>query len=190
MILLDSETYEFILRIIVYTLIDYDVLEYPINPFELSDKLGLKTHPYSKLSEEEENILINFSKDGFSTEKSNGEWHIFYRDKNMNQFRIRYTLMHEIGHFVLAHINIGGEKEEAETNFFSRNIIAPNVLIYNTLSFNVSPQTIGEQFLLSKQASEIAYKNYLNWLYRFKKKGYKDYEIMLLNNIKIKKLVA
>jgi Zn-dependent peptidase ImmA (M78 family) len=179
-----------IIKIISDTLIYYNVLDYPIDPFLLAMRLGIKICPYSKLSNRGFELSKKYSKDGFSCVVNNDEWHIYYNDKAPNQFRMRYTLFHEIGHFVLGHIKTNSFEEEIEANNFSRNILVPNVLVYYWLGENVSVKLIQEKFLTSMEVAKYAYESYKKWLYKFKRGEIEDYELELVYRVNLNKLVA
>ena len=66
-----------IIKIISDTLIYYNVLDYPIDPFLLAMRLGIKICPYSKLSNRCFELSKKYSKDGFSCVVNNDEWHIY-----------------------------------------------------------------------------------------------------------------
>ena len=95
-----------------------------------------------------------------------------------------------IGHYVLGHINPNGLEEEIEANYFARNILVPNVLVYYLLGENVSPEQIRETFLTSMEVAGYAYKSYLKWLNKFKKGEIEKYELELAYNASLRKLVA
>ena len=95
--------------------VEYGVSCVPINGFEIAYKMGVKIIPYSAYSPDKRWLLIKKSEDGFSVERTNGQWFIFYNDEK-DYGRMNHTIMHEIGHIVLDHSE-DSELAEKEVNF-------------------------------------------------------------------------
>ncbi len=165
---------EEIKQIAIQILMKYDVSSVPIDVFELAEKMGIKVTPYSCYPKEKLSILLYCSKDGVSLEKDSVP-HIFYNDEK-NHFRIRYTIMHEIGHIVLNHQE-QSELAEKEANFFAKNILAPPVLIHELHISTV--EEIVVQFDISLEAATYAFDYYQKWLH-YGKRYYTPYECDLL----------
>ena len=99
---ISNQRYEEIKRIVVRMFVKYGISCVPINGFEIAHKMGIKVIPYSAIAPSKRGLLIKKSKDGFSVERTNGQWYIFYNDKK-DYGRVNHTIMHEIGHIVLDH---------------------------------------------------------------------------------------
>lgn len=179
---LSNETYEEIKRAFANMLVDYDIKGIPINAFEIAIKIGLKLVPYSTLSKEERLETIKFNRDGFSVEKNDGDWIIYFQDENVPFTRINQTIMHEIGHYILGHL-IDGEEEEAEAKFFAKYALASPVLIHHMKS-EVTVENVMEEFDIGFQAAGYAIGNYRNWL-RFGDDEYTDYEIDIIKQLEL-----
>jgi len=65
-------------------------------------------------------------KDGFSVLRARGKCIILYDDSAYAP-RKRFTVSHEIGHYILEHSS-HGDKEEIEANFFASQFLAPTAL--------------------------------------------------------------
>ncbi len=174
---LDDEQYEEIKKTVIDTFLMYDIKSIPINAFEMAIKMGLRVVPYSALNGEQRRASICFSNDGYSVETLNNEWIIYYNDACPNYGRISQTIMHEIGHYVLGHVE-GNEEEEAEAKFFGKYALAPPPLIHN-IGNKINTQKIKDTFDLSCEAAEFAYRYYLNWL-KYGEDDYTDYERKML----------
>lgn len=174
---LSDEQYEEIKKTVISTFVEYDVRCIPISAFEMATKMGLTVIPYSALSDSKHDVALKISEDGFSIEDNRGEWIIYYNDSCKNYGRINQTIMHEIGHYVLGHIE-GNEQEEAEAKFFAKYALVPPPLVHNTCE-KVTPECIMEVFDISFQAATIAYGYYNNWL-KYGGKDYTDYEEQML----------
>ena len=172
---ISNQRYEEIKRIVVRMFVKYDVSCVPINGFEIAHKMGVKVMPYSAYSSNIRWLLIKKSEDGFSVEKTNGQWYIFYNDEK-DYGRVNHTIMHEIGHIVLDHTE-DSELAEKEVKFFAKYALAPPVLIHK-LKLN-NPESISQTFEISYEAACYAYDYYNKWL-RFGDSDYTDYECQLL----------
>jgi len=173
---LKNEKYEEIKRIIIDTFVTYRIKSIPINPSEIGIVLGIPIIPYSAFSKAKQKKLLSISNDGFSFSQ-NGIWKIYYNDTYTNYKRIRNTIMHEIGHYVLGHIE-EGEEEESEAKFFAKYALAPIPLIHN-MKCEITIDNIMDTFEISYDAAKIALNNYQKWL-QFGDENYKDYEQELL----------
>ena len=139
--------YEKAMRSAYDFLLKEDITEFPIDPFEIirRNKWGLCT--YSELANEH-NVTVAEICEAFQSEDGyvmfNGRnYTIAYNDTIDNFGRIRFTLMHEIGHIYLNHLvdfeetilsrsKLTEEKYkvlENEANCFARNTLAPAPLV-------------------------------------------------------------
>lgn len=172
---LSDERYEEIKNAVVDTFVKYNLICVPVNAFELATKMGIKIIPYSAIKPQKRWLLLKKSQDGFSVEKSVGEWYIYYNDE-MSYGRINNTIMHEIGHIVLDHTE-DSELAEKEVKFFAKYALAPPVLIHKLKLEN--PMNIADTFDITFEAACYAYSYYQKWL-RYGSSEYTDYEITLL----------
>lgn len=156
-----------------------NISKIPIDPFEIVEALGIKLETYSQLTEltYEQKMLI--SKDGFCYEKelssTESQWIIAYNE-NMPSARVRFTIMHEIGHIILKHSE-HSELADSEANYFASYSLAPPPLIHE-----IKPEDyidVAEIFDISKECAMYAMKRYNNWR-RYGSKDFLDHEIKLL----------
>ena len=178
---LEDDIYEHIKQVIIDIFIEYDIKGTPINAFEIAIKMGLKVIPYSALNEQQYRLAMKQSEDGFSLEVGNNGWNIYYNDNCKSYGRISQTIMHEIGHYALGHIDDGAE-EEAEAKFFAKYALAPPPLVHQ-LPEVVNVDKIMETFDLSWEAACIAYNYYKTWLRHGDE--YVGYELDLLSQFNI-----
>lgn len=174
---LSDEQYEEIKKEVISSFVEYDVKCIPISAFEMATKMELTVIPYSALSDSKRDVALRISEDGFSIEDNKDEWIIYYNDSCKNYGRINQTIMHEIAHYVLGHIE-GNEQEEAEAKFFAKYALAPPPLVHNVCE-KVTPECIMKVFDISFQAATIAYRYYNTWL-KYGGKDYTDYEEQIL----------
>lgn len=179
---LDDEQYEEIKKVVTETFLEYDIKSIPISAFEMAIKMGMKLVPYSALNEKKQEAAFKISEDGYSVESSDNEWIIYYNDFCNSYGRINHTIMHEIGHYALGHIN-EGEIEETEAKFFAKYALAPPPLVHN-IGGIINAESIMEVFDISYQAARYAYQYYQSWL-RFGGRDYTEYELKMLELFKI-----
>ena len=156
--------------------VKYGVSCVPINGFEIAHKMGVKVIPYTSIASNKRHFLIKKSEDGFSLEKTNGQWYIYYHDEK-DFGRISHTIMHEIGHIVLNHSE-DSELAEKEVKFFAKYALAPPVLIHKLKLDN--PESISLIFEISYEAACYAYDYYKKWL-KYGYTDYTNYEFQLLS---------
>lgn len=152
------------------------ISSFPIDPFEIIKKNNWGLVSYSQLAEEHgvtiDNIIKAFqSKDGYVMLDSHN-YTIAYNDTVEYKGRIRFTLMHEIGHIELNHLKdfdetilrrsqlTKSEYEilEREAHAFARNTLAPAVVIETIEAYQENRLSISEirnNFFITKGAAEI-----------------------------------
>lgn len=139
--------YRKIMKAVYDFFIKEGIKNFPIDPFKIikMNKWGLIT--YSELGEKHgmsvEMIIKAFqSEDGYII-RDNDNYTISYNDTITNPGRIRFTLMHEIGHIYLNHLvdfketmlrrskltRSKYEILEREAHAFARNTLAPPVIV-------------------------------------------------------------
>ena len=184
---LENERYEEIKADIIDMYEECDVHAFPLNAFDIAEKLQYNVIPYSQLPLEKRIECRTLSKEGcseldFNSETRMYENNIYYNDAvDIMQSRIQFTIMHEIGHIRLNHLDVDADKpdaiKESEANFYAAYSIAPPPMInqYNC----ESPDDLRKYFNTSDEMSGYAYDRYLKWL----DCGifYKDYEIHLMS---------
>lgn len=104
---------------------------FPLDCFEVAERLGIVVIPYSELPEHARNEALSKSEDAYSRKK-NGKYIIYYNDEKPPA-RIKFTMWHEIGHIQLGHLDDcekDTERIEAEANHFAAYILAPLVFVF------------------------------------------------------------
>lgn len=168
---LSNERYEEIKMQVVDMFTENDISCVPISGFEIAQKMGVKIIPYSAFNIEKRKLLLKKSEDGFSVEKTENEWYIFYNDEK-DYGRINHTMLHEIGHIVLDHTE-ESDLAETEVKFFAKYALAPPVLVHK---FDISnPMQLANFFEISYEAACYAYSYYKKWL-QYGSFEYTEYE--------------
>lgn len=127
----------------------YNILTFPINCLELTEKCGYKIIKYSDLTETKRSACISLSKDACIVEKI-----LHYEDRNIVE-RIRFSIAHELGHVFL-----NSEIEEDADNFAS-HFLAPRIIIHKYRC--EAADQIHDIFGLSYDASNRALMDYRKW---------------------------
>lgn len=179
-----ADRYEEISRLVVNMYNRITIKQFPIDCFDLCDQLNIVHIPYSQLTPEDAILFYDeLSKDGFSAliqlSRDKDEWRIHYND-DMPKNRIRFTVMHEIGHVVLDHSQ-HSDLAEAEANYFARYALAPPPLVHK---LEIEDYTmLAERFNLSYQCAYYAMQAYMNWR-QYGAPVFLDYELQLLDIFK------
>jgi len=156
------ERYEEIKHVVANTLKTGKVRNIPICCFNLALQLGIRCIPYSDLSLEKQAACIQLSGEGFTLDNT-----IYYNDYQLST-RVRFTIMHEIGHVLLGHIE-DDDNAETEANFFAGYILVPPVLVFAHDKTNDIDQTqIKTLFNVSNPVAENTYIYYKKWSRRNK----------------------
>lgn len=117
--------YDKMAQLVIDIFIDYNITTFPVDEREICRKLGVKLIPYSAYTEKEQVLLKKQSKDGFfspATKRTPNT--IYYNDSISSYGKRRYTIFHEIKHYV------NGDEDDMEYNdnmadYFSRYFMAP-----------------------------------------------------------------
>ncbi|WP_144528766.1 ImmA/IrrE family metallo-endopeptidase [Peribacillus simplex] len=174
------------------------IISFPVDPFLVikNNNWGLTT--YSELTELH-GVSISSIIDAFQSEDGytifdGTNYTIAYNDTIQNYGRIRFTLMHEIGHIYLNHLvefqetilsrSQLTEKKykvlENEVNSFARNVLAPAIIV-NQLNLN-SQKALIDHFHISYSAASVRlralpqdFQNLLSPLIRFQKNQFEEF---------------
>lgn len=162
-----------------------EINTYPIDCFTIADRLYYQLRPYSSLPMVKRLRALAFDTDGYSRVEVNpqtgmNEYVIYYND-HTNQGRMRWTILHEIGHVYLGHHDNPDDSlsafEEAEANFFAKYSIAPPPLI--NVAKCTSPDDVATTFDVSGEASFNIFDYYKKWM-EFGPIDYEPFEIEML----------
>ena len=172
--------YDEIERKVVDLYIEQDIHSFPLDPFKILEKRGYKLIPFSKFGIEACPELVNDDNDAFSFYSPEYKTHlIIYNDEKPLQ-RIRFTLMHELGHIDLGH---KGESDLArrEADAYAGYALAPSPLISKYASEDAFE--IMSAFWVSRECADVRSYSYTNWK-QYGGRYLKDYEIVLVNLFK------
>lgn len=132
-----------------------NIQSFPIDCFKILEQYHLRTYTYTELKEynlELYKICMLYSNDAFCYKDT-----ICYNE-DILEGRIRFSLMHELGHIVLGHPYNHTDTVEQEANYFVSNILAPRLAIYYANCRN--NVEVSKLFSITLEASEYAFNDY------------------------------
>lgn len=150
---LTKKKYEELDKLALQFRIDYNLVDEKIDFFALMDILGIKLVKYSELNYKQKKVIKHYtlSDDAF-TVRNNDLTVIFYNDEK-NENRIRFSLAHEIKHYIKGETDCN-EIIEMEANHFARQLLAPTCLVMKYI--DCEEEKISDVFGLSIEASKYA----------------------------------
>lgn len=134
-----------------------NIHDFPVDCIAILNHYGFRLFTYSeiKVSDAElYTIVKEYSTDAFKY------GNIICYNNSGPEGRIRFSLMHELGHFMLGHKKTTQENEE-EADYFASCILAPRVAIHKTLCRTAD--AIHDTFGLSYAASNRALVDFKKW---------------------------
>lgn len=177
---LSRDRYDEIDREVIKLFSNLTIRKFPYDCFDICKQLGIKVIPYSSVSRKKRKALKSISEDGchILLETSEGVFRyiIYYNDK-MPPHRVRFTIMHEIGHIVLDHTE-HSDLAESEANHFAKYALAPPPLVHYLKIEDY--MDLAEKFDLSQQCAFYLMRYYFKWLH-YGPPDYLEYEITLIS---------
>lgn len=134
---------------------DCNIKSFPIDCFKILDQYNLKYFKYSELDESLRNICFKFSEESLNYEEK-----ICYNGAK-SPGRIRFSLMHELGHVLLNHGNFHTSEMEQEANSFASNILAPRMVIHYAGCKNEND--VSKLFNITFECARYAFQDYRRW---------------------------
>lgn len=138
-----------ILNAVVLVIKRCNIRSFPVDCFDIISEFGYKIKKYSELPEKKRNACTELSEDAATLKNT-----IFYND-TMPHSRIRFSLLHELGHIVLS------TEDEASANTFASHLLAPRMAIHYSNCKNAVD--VLRIFNLSEQAANYAFEDYRRW---------------------------
>lgn len=151
-----------ILEATIQVFAECGVKSFPIDCMALLKHYGYRIFTYDELWErsiELYEMCMSCSEDAFR----DGNSKIIAYNIHNPQGRIRFSLMHELGHHVLGHAG-KSERNEQEANTFASYILAPRMAIHYAKCKN--SEDISTIFDMSREAAAYAFDDYCRWYER------------------------
>ncbi len=132
-----------------------NIRSFPLDCEEVVMDLGCLLYKYSELSKKKLDICLMVSDESMKLHNR-----IYYND-NMIEGKIRFSIMHELGHIVLGHGEYRNDRLETEANYFSSRLLAPRMAIHYSECRNYTH--VAHRFGLSYKAAQLAFDDYRKW---------------------------
>lgn len=135
-----------------------NIKSFPIDCLKILQDCNIIVVPYSEIKQKRPalyKMCKTFSGDAFKL-----GFTVYYNDLKQKN-RIRFSLMHELGHILLCHDDNPTKEMEQDANIFSSNILAPRMAIHYAKCQNYNE--VSKLFNISQQAADIAFKDYCQW---------------------------
>ena len=136
-----------------------DVHSFPIDCEDLLKHYGYRLFSYKELRDrnpELYSLSLGYSEDAFRV----GAPKIVAYNPDRPHGRIRFSLMHELGHHVLEHTGVSDQNEK-EANAFASHILAPRMAIHYSRCKNAND--VARLFDMSFEAADNAFIDYRRW---------------------------
>lgn len=177
---LSDKRYEDIKKDIVDMYVQTDMKTFPVNVFELCEKLGYICKPYSSLGIEKCIKITNYFEDGFH-QFEEGKVVIYYNDIKP-EGRIRFTIMHEVGHMIRNHFE-PSQLAETEAEWFAAYSLCPPPIVN---MHNISDAySLMIKFNITSDCAYNSMNRYIIWKKRRAKLT--DYEKSLIKQFSIER---
>lgn len=135
------------------------VHSFPIDCEDLLKHYGYRLFSYKELRDrnpELYSLSLGYSEDAFRA----GASKIVAYNPDRPHGRIRFSLMHELGHHVLGHNGVSDQNEK-EANAFASHILAPRMAIHYSRCKNAND--VARLFDMSFEAADNAFIDYRRW---------------------------
>lgn len=159
---LPSKVYGKIEKAVVALYKKLKIAKVPVNPFTIASQLGYIVKKYSSLPRYVQIELKTREKEGLSHYDPDLGTFVIYYDDSISYARVRFTLMHEIGHILLGH------REESVlarkmADYFAAYALAPSPLMgyYECEDY----MDVANKFDVSQECADICFQRYSNWSY-------------------------
>lgn len=169
---LPSKVYNKIEKAVVALYKKLNITKVPIKPFVIASQLEFIVKKYSSLPRDVQIELKIREKEGLSHYDPDLGTFVIYYDDSISFARVRFTIMHEIGHILLGH------REESElakkmADYFAAYALAPSPLMdyYECEDY----MDVANKFDVSQECADICFQRLTNWsCYSGKMKTYES----------------
>ena len=180
-IVLPKRVFTMIEQKVVDLYVELSIGTFPVDPLCILSKVGYVLKTYSELSSESQHMFMTHDHDAITFFNPTIQTYVICYDENKSQERIKFTLMHEIGHIRLGH------KEESDlarkmVDYFAAYALAPSPIIH--ISDCKDYHEVAEYFGISLECAEYSYERYEKW--RDFGGAFRDYEEKLIRLYKSK----
>lgn len=160
-------------------------------PFKFSklikEQTDIKLCSYTKALNKYNVPVEKLGSDSAELVEMEGSYIIFYNNEEP-EYRIRFSIGHELGHYLLGHkMNLSEDdplykKQEIEANIFSAQLVMPEQIIRQASKRGkmINVDYIVNSFDVSVDAAEKRRKTLSKYDYEWKKRAEKEYDDIIL----------
>ena len=128
--------------------------------------MRVETRTYREAAERsgvsEAELCARYDPDGFVTWSKRASGYVIYYNQNMNEQQLRWTLMHELSHVHLGHVQALRTREkgklhawmETEADGMTRRVLCPSIVLHDLQA--LQPERIARCCGVSRQAARFA----------------------------------
>ncbi len=140
-------------------IISCGVRRFPVDCFQILSCYGYKIYPYSEIKESKPELYqmcVCYSDDAFRM----GSRRLIAYNDTKPRGRVRFSLMHELGHHILEH-KCDTASNEWEADYFANNLLAPRIVLYYARLKQI--RKISDLFEMSVSAAHYAAQDFSRW---------------------------
>ena len=157
---LPSSLYDEIEQKVVSLYKEFGISSVPIDPFEIASRRGYIVKPFSSFDRAARLIFLKMDLDGTNYFDPDLQTFVICYDDRKGYERIRFTLMHEIGHIDMGH------REESElarkvADYYAAYALAPSPII--DLMECEDYMDVSKAFNVSQICADICFQRFTNW---------------------------
>lgn len=155
---ISKEQYNFIRDAAWKTLIHCNVSKIPIDSIDIATKCNATVATFSQNISVLQSLNIELNDDGICVPIKNRKAILFYNDNVQNIKRRNFTILHELGHFILNNFEKDYAVQEVETNMYAARIAMPAGVLFHCNAN--SPKDIETLCGTSQEAALKRWENY------------------------------
>lgn len=163
----NSKEYNRMAKLVTDLYIDYNIYQFPIDAYEIANRMGFSVKFYSDFETEELLALKGFSEDGTNLPLSNDKMHsrlILINDAIMSNARKEITVFHEIKHIV-DYDEDDSQLNEDMAEYFAKYFKCP--IPYLIYRMDLEPYSIMNKYNVSSQMAHNVARHLQNRIRRY-----------------------
>lgn len=146
-------------KIILELFQKFHIQSFPLDCFQLIEDCGYRIITYQQMRRTNVQLYEycqRLSDDAFHFKPKK----LVAYNEDQSFYRIRFSLMHELGHIVLNHSG-DHQKNEREANYFASHILAPRMAVYYAKPADSAE--LSHMFQISREAARIVLSDMQLW---------------------------
>lgn len=153
----------------------------------IKEQSDIRLCKYAKAFDKYGIRIEDFGSKSADIKEYGGAYIVFYNDKEKD-YRVRFSIGHEFGHYVLGHkMNLKEDdplyhKQEVEANCFAAQLLMPEQIIRETIHRGnvLNDEYLMKSFGVSKEAAGKRRETLSKYEYEWRKREEKEYDNIIL----------